>query len=230
MGILMMYNSSSGKSRSGKRTYSDTITKTYLALGDSYTIGESVNRTENFPNQLTASLRRTGLKISEPEVRARTGWTTGDLISSLQSTSPQQKQYDLVTLLIGVNNQFQGRSLEEYKSEFSLLLQQAIKYAGDKKNVIVISIPDYSVTPFAASLPADEVHMISKQLNSFNKAQKEITLHTGVKFINITPISRKGRKNPALQAFDGLHPSAMQYTNWVKLMLPAVKNILPSGK
>ncbi len=96
--------------------------------------------------------------------------------------------------------------------------------------MIVISIPDYSVTPFAASLPADETHMIRKHLNSFNKAQKEITLQAGVKFINITPISRKGRKNTALQAFDGLHPSADQYSNWVKLMLPAAKNIFSSGK
>lgn len=230
IGILLLNNASSGESRSGKRTYTDTTTKTYLALGDSYIIGESVERAENFPNQLTAALRRAGFNISEPEIRARTGWTTGDLISSLQLTPPNIKTYDLVTLLIGVNNQFQGRPLEEYKSEFNLLLDEAIKYAGDKKNVIVISIPDYSVTQFAATLTKGEAHTIAKQINSFNKAQKEITLRAGVKFINITPVSRKGRKNPALQAFDGLHPSAEQYSKWVKLLLPAAKNIFSPDK
>ncbi len=228
--FMLMNNAFSGKTYSAHTSYPDTTAKSYLALGDSYTIGESVASRENFPNQLAAILRSRGLNINDPEIRARTGWTTGNLISSLQLTPPDQKKYDLVTLLIGVNNQFQGRSLEEFKTEFSFLLQEAIKYAGDKKNVIVISVPDYGVTQFAATLSAGEARTISKQINSFNKAQKEITLRAGVSFINITPISRKGRRNPTLQAFDGLHPSAQQYSKWVKLLRPIAKNILSQGK
>ncbi|MBA3673921.1 MAG: hypothetical protein H0W75_03035 [Chitinophagaceae bacterium] len=127
----------------------DPSAKTYLALGDSYTIGQSVAEAERFPNQTVALLRAQNIKINDPKIIATTGWTTKNLIDALNATPPQNN-YDVVSLLIGVNNQYQGRSIDEYKTEFTLLLNRAIQYAANKPtHVFVLSIPDYSVTPFA---------------------------------------------------------------------------------
>lgn len=200
--------------------------KSYLALGDSYTIGEAVSAENNFPNQLKNSLSQRGINIANPEIIAVTGWTTGDLITFLKFSPPLKMKYDLVTLLIGVNNQFRHMNLEEFKTDFNFLLHTAIQYAGRPYNVIVISIPDYSVTPFAQNYSAKEQKLISKQIKQLNKAQKKIAEDAGTKFINITAISQKGRKEPEMQTEDGLHPSAYQYAKWVQLIKPAALGIL----
>ena len=131
-------------------TSDDPTSKTYLALGDSYTIGESVSAAERFPNQTVSLLRSQNIRINDPRIIATTGWTTRNLIDAINS-STLQNNYDIVSLLIGVNNQYQGKSIGEYKTEFTLLLNRAIQYAGGKPtHVFVLSIPDYSVTPFAS--------------------------------------------------------------------------------
>jgi len=195
--------------------------KTYLALGDSYTIGQSVTEAERFPNQTAALLRAQGIKINDPKIIATTGWTTKNLIDALNAAA-LQNNYDVVSLLIGVNNQYQGRSIEEYKSEFTLLLNRAIQYAANKpSHVFVLSIPDYSVTPFASG--SDKVK-IAAEIDQFNFENKKISAQFGVNYLDITPISRES--DPTLIASDGLHPSAKQYKRWADLLAPMMKQAL----
>lgn len=195
--------------------------KNYLALGDSYTIGEAIIYTDCFPVQLTNKLTEQNLKVIPPQIIAVTGWTTSDLLESLAINSPAT-DFDLVTLLIGVNNQYQGKSIDNYKDEFSRLLDLSIKYAkGKKENVIVISIPDYGVTPFALN---SDTAQIARQIDLFNAANKIIAEAAGVLYVDITSISRN--HDPALVAADGLHPSAHQYGLWVNKLFPFAHNIL----
>ena len=197
----------------------DTIHKTYLALGDSYTIGESVSESERFPVQTVKLLRQQNIDIADPAIIAVTGWTTGNLLNALNN-NPPKKDYSIVTLLIGVNNQYQGRSLNEYKVGFTELLNRAISYAGNNRNhVFVISIPDYSVTPFAEIY---DTARIAKEIDAFNAANKAITLNEGVAYIDITPISREVRNKPSLVARDGLHPSGEQYKKWSEFLAPVI--------
>lgn len=183
----------------------------YLALGDSYTIGECVEEAESFPYQTVVKLRKNGIKIKAPQIIATTGWTTDELINALTDFHPDHS-FDWVTLLIGVNNQYRGRSIDEYTLEFSMLLEKAISYAGNEKSkVIVLSIPDYAVTPFSALLNKDK---ISAEIDLFNQKNRELSIQAGVHYIDITPISREGEKDAAMQASDGLHPSPKQYTLW----------------
>ncbi len=194
-------------------------TLTYLALGDSYTIGESVSEKERFPVQLSDSLKAAGIRIKTPRIIARTGWTTDELKNAIIAANiPATTPYDVVTLLIGVNNQYRGRSVEAYKPEFTDLLNMAIQFAGGKKErVFVVSIPDYAYTTFGKGNPT-----ISKQIDEYNAANEAITKNRGVTYINITPISREGLKDPSLVASDGLHPSGKQYSRWVQLLLNPV--------
>ena len=198
-------------------------TVSYLALGDSYTIGASVAESERFPVLLANELEEEGVAIQEPEIIAVTGWTTGDLKRGIAQANIEDKEYDLVSLLIGVNNQYQGRSLEEYREEFRELLLQSIDLAnGNKEKVFVISIPDYRYTPFGAA----SRERISGEIDAFNAANKEIATSLGVTYFNITPISRKGLSDPSLVAADGLHPSGKMYQQWVDLMLEEVIALL----
>ena len=199
----------------------DPSSKTYLALGDSYTIGQSVAVNERFPAQTAQLLRAQGVKINDPEIIATTGWTTRNLLDALNSTN-LRSNYDVVTLLIGVNNQYQGRSIEEYKNEFTILLNRAIQYAGNKpSHVIVLSIPDYSVTPFAGG---SDKPRIASEIDQFNVANKTIAFQYGVQYLDITPISRE--PDPVLIAPDGLHPSGLQYKRWADLLAPIIKQVL----
>ena len=201
-------------------TTSDS-SKIYLALGDSYTIGQSVLEAERFPNQTVSLLRSQGIKINDPKIIATTGWTTKNLIDALNATT-LQNNYDVVSLLIGVNNQYQGRSIDEYKTEFTLLLNRAIQYAGNKPiHVFVISIPDYSVTPFASG---SDKAKIAAEIDQFNAENKKISVQLGVNYLDITPISREA--DPALIANDGLHPSGKQYKRWADLLAPMMKNVI----
>ncbi|MEJ7627120.1 MAG: SGNH/GDSL hydrolase family protein [Ferruginibacter sp.] len=194
--------------------------KNYLALGDSYTIGESELEINRFPNIAAQMLRAQGKNIEDPEIIAKTGWTTQDLLNALEIQKPAKK-YSIVTLLIGVNDQYQGKSLAEYRTNFSALVIRAIGYAGGiNKNVVVLSIPDYSVTPFAAG---SDTKRIAEEIDQFNSANKEISVSLGVNYIDITPISREGSTDPSLLAVDGLHPSAKQYKRWAGLLVPVIK-------
>lgn len=187
----------------------------YLALGDSYTIGENVSENERWPVQLAAALSRQGILVGKPKIIAVTGWRTDNLKNGI-SIAQLKDKYDLVSLLIGVNNQYQGKSIEAYKPEFEELLQTAIRLAnGKKENVFVVSIPDYGFTPFGK--PKKE--QITKDLDQFNTENKKITEQFGVTYINITDISRQGLEDPELVAQDGLHPSGKQYTLWVERIL-----------
>ena len=195
--------------------------KTYLALGDSYTIGQSVTEPERFPKQTVSLLRSQGIKINDPKIIATTGWTTKNLIDAINTTT-LQNNYDVVSLLIGVNNQYQGRSIDEYKTEFTILLNRVIQYAGSKStHIFVLSIPDYSVTPFASG---SDKAKIAAEIGQFNVENKKISTQLGVNYIDITPISREN--DPSLIASDGLHPSGKQYKRWVDLLTPMIKNVI----
>lgn len=181
----------------------------YLALGDSYTIGESVAEADRWPNQLAQKL-----KIPNPTIIATTGWRTDDLNGAIQSAN-LKNEYDLVSLLIGVNNQYQGKSAVRYEIEFEDLLKTAIQLAkGKSKNVFVVSIPDYGYTPFGK--PKQEI--ITPQIDEFNQINKRIADKYQIAYFNITGISRKGLDDPTLVAADGLHPSGKMYTLWVDLI------------
>lgn len=197
----------------------------YLALGDSYTIGESVIQEKTFPYQLKTLLTDQGLDLGDPVVIATTGWTTDELANAIEEAQLED-QYELVTLLIGVNNQYRGYPVERYKAEFSDLLDQAISFSRKgKSNVFVISIPDWGVSPYGLNSGRD-LEVVANEIDLFNRVKKEITIAAGVKYIDITPISRRGLLEPDLIADDGLHPSAEMYTEWVKLLLPEIEKVL----
>ncbi len=195
----------------------------YLALGDSYTIGESVAEAEQWPVQLVAALRKQGVNIGDPEIIAKTGWTTRELAQGIAQAEPQGP-YDLVSLLIGVNNQYRGLSQEAYRDEFVGLLETAVSLANNNPNhVFVISIPDWGVTPFGQNR---DFRQVSAAIDAFNAINQEETGERGIVYIDITPISRQVPDDSSLIADDGLHPSGKMYRSWVELMQPAVCGLL----
>ncbi len=195
----------------------------YLALGDSYTIGQSVDITLRYPVQIADSLERRGYYMAAPEIIAVTGWTTSDLKAGIKAANPQGP-YDLVSLLIGVNNQYRGMDINIYRKEFSELIDQSIYLAGnDTSRVIVLSIPDWGVTPFASGMDRDK---IAREIDQYNAINKEITLSKGIVWIDVTGISRLAEKDATLIAGDGLHPSGKMYTEWVRLAVPEIVRML----
>lgn len=185
----------------------------YLALGDSYTIGESVPLTENFPYQAVQILRQNGYNVAAPDIIAKTGWTTDELQSAINRYHFRPK-YDFVTLLIGVNNQYRGRPVKEYEPEFEHLLKQAIAFADNKpEKVAILSIPDWGITPFAEGRDS---HQIAIEIDAYNAANEAIAAKYKVKYINITPWTREAANDPSLLAADGLHPSATEYKRWAQ--------------
>lgn len=194
-----------------------------LALGDSYTIGESVTVNERWPNQLRDSLQQFDIPVKEVRIIARTGWTTGNLLSAINSQTFDYT-YDLVSLLIGVNNQFQGRSINEYEMQFRELLERSIALAdSNAKRVIVLSIPDYSVTPVGAQFGGGST---AQQIDAFNAVNKRLSEEYSVKYFDITPLSRTAAGQYDLVASDGLHFSGKMYALWVDYILPEVIAIL----
>jgi len=192
---------------------------TFLALGDSYTIGESVPIYENFPYQTLQLLRKSGIAVQAPEIVAKTGWTTDELMAGIDRTT-FEKSYDIVTLLIGVNNQYRGKDPSTYKKEFEQLLNKAIAFAGGKKqHVFVLSIPDWGATPFAAS--RDRIK-IGKEIDLFNSINKKSTDAAGIAYISITEGSREATSNASLVAKDGLHPSGLEYGRWARKLADAI--------
>ena len=191
---------------------------TFLALGDSYTIGESVPADGTFPAQLARAL-----KTSSPLIIAKTGWTTDELDKAIDAVKTKGP-YDLVTLLIGVNNQYRGRSANEYRTEFRGLLKRAIGFAGGRPaRVIVVSIPDWGVTPFAAGRDRKK---IAAEIDAFNDINHKEAVHAGAFWVDITPISRRATHDASLVAPDGLHPSARMYKEWVDVILPIARDAL----
>jgi lysophospholipase L1-like esterase len=192
----------------------------FLALGDSYTIGESVAENERWPVQLVDTLASKGFPVEPPEIIATTGWRTDDLKRAIIAAKPAT-DFGLVSLLIGVNNQYQGKSVEQYKWEFEELLHMAITFAnGDKSKVFVVSIPDYGFTPFGKAKQQD----ISKAIDEFNSVNRAIAEKTGVRYFNITDISRRGLEDATLIAADGLHPSGKMYAQWTGVILHGLIN------
>lgn len=189
----------------------------FLALGDSYTIGEGLPVEDRWPVQLVGQLRAAGLSMGEPEIIARTGWTTDELAAALVQAGPQGP-YDLVSLLVGVNNQYRGRDLAEYRDQFSQLLEKVVSLAGgDPERVLVLSIPDWGMTPFAEGL---DTARIAAEIDSFNVVNREEAGRVGARYIDVTPASRLAATDPELIAPDGLHPSQKMYAAWVELALP----------
>ena len=189
----------------------------YLALGDSYTIGESVPEAERWSVQLANELSLAGKQTATPKIIAQTGWTTDELKAKIVSENITQT-YNIVSLLIGVNNQYRGRDVEQFRKEFVDLLETAIKFSGNKPaHVFVVSIPDWGVTPFGEN---GTKKSISDQIDLYNAVKKQETEKKGVLFVDITPISRQALTDKSLIANDGLHPSGKMYQLWVEKMIP----------
>lgn len=194
--------------------------KTFLALGDSYTIGQSVAVNERFPAQVTAMLRTAGFNIQEPRYIATTGWTTNNLKNAINTQQPRGP-FNLVTLLIGVNDQYQTHDTTGYRERFRELLNTAINLAGGNKNrVFVLSIPDYSVTPYAASL---DTVQIRKEIDWFNDINRAVTAEATCSYTDITPSTREAATDPTLVAWDGLHPSGKEYNKWALKLFPLMR-------
>jgi len=197
---------------------------TMLCIGDSYTIGEAVSENERFPMQAAELLKHQGIAIDKPVIIAKTGWTTDELAAAIKHENLQQK-FDFVTLLIGVNNQYRGRSAEQYRTEFDALLKTAIDYANGKPgHVFVISIPDWGVTPFAAN-DQRGLEQIGREIDAFNAVGREEAVKVKAHFIDITAGSREAKHNPELVATDGLHPSGKMYANWAQQLVVEMKKL-----
>lgn len=198
--------------------------KSYLALGDSYTIGEGVSEENRYPNLLVEMLNQNSeTKWRKAEIIAKTGWTVDELDAGINEAAPTGEPYDLVTLLIGVNNQYRGRSVEEYRPEFEKMLLRAIGFAGNlPDHVIVLSIPDWGVTPFAQEKGTDK-EKVAREIDSYNQVKQEICEQYGVKFIDITTKYRLiGGSSDAVVA-DNLHPSGAIYKQWAQALYEALK-------
>lgn len=202
----------------------ETRMMTYLALGDSYTIGEAVAEEERYPNQLIPLLEKPE-SWEKPKIIAKTGWTVDELDAGINEETTLSASYDLVTLLIGVNNQFRGRPVEEYAVDFEKMLLRAIGFAGNKPDhVVVLSIPDWGVTRFAQNRGVNQQE-VAAGIDTYNQTKKEICDSYGVKYIDITEDYRAVGSQPEMQAEDGLHPSGLIYTDWAKKLANHVNTI-----
>ncbi len=198
----------------------------YLALGDSYTIGEAVAADGRWPVQLARRLRADGIALTEPRIIATTGWTTDELSAAMDAAEPLG-EWDFVSLLIGVNNQYRGRDVADFGREFERLLDRAIRLAGDRpQRVLVLAIPDWGVTPFAAGRDRPQ---IARELDAYNAAKRDTCERRGVAFVDIAPVARRRGAEPAMLADDGLHPSAAMYTLWADAALPVARCLLAGG-
>ena len=200
----------------------------YLALGDSYTIGEGVAEDGRWPVVLARALRAEGVALEDPRIIATTGWTTDELTAAIDAAEPLG-EWDFVSLLVGVNNQYRGRSLENYREEFTTLLQRAIDFArGRAERVLVLAIPDWGVTPFGTASGRD-VAQIARELDAFNAAAAAICAAHGVAFVDIAPVARVRGAEAAMLAEDGLHPSAAMYALWAAQALPVARRLLAAA-
>ena len=198
-----------------------SLKESYLALGDSYTVGESISKKHTWPKQLVDSLKKRNIFLSEPRIIAKTGWTTDELKKAINDSSLDYP-YDWVSLLIGVNNQYRGRDLDKFKLQFESLLLEAIAFSGNRKErVFVISIPDWGSMPFAKDRDPNKIAI---EIDNFNQIIYEVCAFENIKFIDITPITRNIYSNPNWIAKDSLHPSKEQYSKWVEKIIPFFLN------
>ena len=196
---------------------------TFLALGDSYTIGEGLPPSDRWPVQLAATLRQSGVDLADPAILARTGWTTEELLLAMDNT-PLASRYDLVTLMIGVNNQFRGEALSGYRRDLQTLLDRSIALAGGRADhVVVLSIPDWGVSPFGKQAGGGNV---SADIDQFNASCRELSEAVKVQYVDVTAISRADAGQADRFADDGLHPSASQCEQWMDAALMQVKTAL----
>lgn len=203
------------------QTFSSKNAASYLALGDSYTIGESVTPQDRWPVQLAAVLNQKGIPMEDPRIIAKTGWTTDELMTGIEAAN-LSKTYDYVSLLTSVNKQYHGRSVENFEEEFVTLLDKAIEFRGNKtEKVFVLSIPDWGVTTFASTRNSEE---ISAEIDAYNAVIEHQCLDRNIAYFNITPISRQVLSAPELLANDDLHPSGLMYSRWVTTVLPFFNN------
>lgn len=196
----------------------------YLALGDSYTIGEEVPEKDRWSIQLVNLLANEDIDV-DVTIIARTGWTVNELWTGIQSAA-SEGTYDMVSLLIGVNDQYRGYPVDGYREDFRFMLEKAIAYAGgNSKRVVVLSIPDWGMTPFAKNKGSDP-EQVAKAIDAFNTVNREETEKAGAHYVDITPVSREAVSDPALITSDGLHPSGKMYAVWAKMTLPIALDIL----
>lgn len=208
----------------GEEEDASALNYSYLALGDSYTIGESVPENERWPVQLKESLRERGYKIAPPKIIAKTGWTTGNLLNAMDNELHYTRKFDLVSILIGVNNQYQGGSKREFEEELNEIFRIALNYSKRREQgVFALSIPDYSVTPFVT----ENQEEIRTEIDEFNDIFRRVAAEHEVDFYNITPISREAARDPDLIAKDGLHPSGTMYRFWVQEIIDEITRKLP---
>lgn len=197
---------------------------TYLALGDSYTVGEGVAAAERWPVQLVARLAQGQVYVKSPQIIAKTGWTTDELLVAIDQAPHLEGTYDLVSLLIGVNNQYRGYPIDQQKEEFEQLLKKAISFAGNNASrVFVVSIPDWGVTPFATGRNRKQ---IASEIDRYNEVNQQVCRQYTVRYLDITPISRQNDPHHTLTADDGLHPSGKMYSSWVDKIYPEIDKIL----
>lgn len=195
----------------------------FLALGDSYTIGESVGAADRWPVQLAGMLRADEVDVADPDIIARTGWTTAELQDAIKAAN-NTRTYDLVSLLIGVNNQYRGQSPDRYRTEFRDLLQTAIRFAGDRAGrVVVLSIPDWGQSPYASGRNAQQIRT---EIDAFNAIAQDECKKAGVAYVDITPLTRQAAGDNSQFASDGLHYSGKQMKQWADATRPVVKSLL----
>jgi len=195
---------------------------TFLALGDSYTIGEGVEEAGRWPVQLVARLGELGVAVEAPRIVATTGWTTDELSAAMDAATLDDG-YDLVTLLIGVNNQYRGRPADEYRQQFLALLQRALGLAGNPRRVVVVSIPDWGVTAFAEGR---DRAAIAREIDAFNAIARDETFRAQARWADVTPASRAAGARPDMLVNDGLHPSGKQYAAWLETIMPEAEAAL----
>lgn len=197
----------------------------FLALGDSYTIGEGVDEADRWPVQLTRQLRSPGVPIADPRIIARTGWTAGELLAAIDE-SGVIGGHDLVTLLAGVNDQYRGYGVDRFRTSWLALLRRAVGLAKLPRQLIVLSIPDWGVTPFAAGR---DRAAITREIDEFNHLCRATASEANASFVDVTAASRQAADDPALLAPDGLHPSATMYSMWVEQLIPITRGLLATS-
>ncbi len=224
--LLLLITFLAGCNATSDTTGSSNAKYSYLALGDSYTIGESVPVEKTWPVQLVERLNERGYEVAPPKIVAKTGWTTMNLIRGIESAINVQRDFDLVSILIGVNNQYQDKTLSEFETELNEIFRKAIFHSRQlEKGVFAVSIPDYGATPFGAA----NAQEIGLEIDEFNAIFRKVAEEYDVDFYNITPISRQGLENPELVANDGLHPSGLMYQYWVDQIIDQVAAKLPEN-
>ena len=222
--LLIGCSSSNSVTRNTESGNTSEMNYSYLALGDSYTIGEMVPESQRWPVQLVNRLNENGYKVAPPKIIAKTGWTTGNLLNAMRSELNYTRKFDLVSILIGVNNQYQGKTIEEYEEELREIFNLALNHSKRReKGVFALSIPDYGVTPFGE----ENAETIRQEIDEFNAVFKKVAREFEVDFYNITPISREAERDADLIAEDGLHPSGLMYRYWVDEIIDEIPQMLP---